>query len=290
MKNIPRKISFSFLTFKIDDSTLNIIEEITTLFNYLQLEPKKAKKIDLSENKFCFLDYCEFDSTNNAHKLVFKSATHSYRANLINKKTVEERINPKSIDEGEGLKTHLIIKYKSGDAIMLLEASQKGLNSKHVVYYLNYFISKYNANHKIKQLNYFNFALIPRDDFREVLESMSRVVTASIYVEKQILGSEALNYSERLGSAQEDIIISVKTKKNESIKNFAYDAFALLSGGKSKINKIKIEGKNSSKNDVIIDTDFIVRKEYVETQINEDTGEIYTPNMLIQMTELSNTL
>ncbi len=288
MKNAPRKIDFFYLSFR-DDLVLDIEQELSKVLNYLLSASKTARKIELSDDKFCFMESCDLDDVNDLHKVLFKSATHSYRAPLINRKTVEERENPKTIDEGEGKKTHLVIKYKNGDAIVLLENFQKGLSMKQVIQYLNSAIDFYNSKHKIQLIYRFDYSIIPRDDFAEVLESMSRVLCASIYVDKQVLGSNALNFSERTNAVQDDIIIEVKTKRHESIKAFSKDMVVMLGGGKSKIKKIRIKGKNEQNNDIMIETGMIIKKEYVETQMNEDTGEIITANMFSEMVELSKT-
>jgi len=290
MKNATKKIGFFFLSFKTNEPGISISTELSKVLNYCISLSKVKRKLDLSDDKFCIIESCEYDRANAIHKIVFKSATHSYRANLIDKKTVEERENPKKIDEGEGKKTHLVIKYKNGDAIVLLETSQKGLNMKQIVRYMNSYVRHYNASHKRDKLTYqFDFSIIPRDDFREVLDSMSRVLCASIYVDKQILGTAALGFSDRLNSVQEDIIIEVKTERQGSIKAFAFDAMTHLAGVKKTVRKIRIKGKNAANNDVTIDTEFIVKKEYVETLMNEETGEIFTPNMLSEMVELAKT-
>ncbi len=109
MKKTPRKIGFFFLSFKTNNQGTNIPDELYKVLDYAISLSRVKRKIDLTDDKFCLIESCEFDNANDIHKIVFKSATHSYRANLIDKKTVEERENPKKIDEGEGKKSHLVI-------------------------------------------------------------------------------------------------------------------------------------------------------------------------------------
>lgn len=128
--------------------------------------------------------------------------------------------------------------------------------------------------------------MIPRDDFKEVLDNMKRVICASIYIEKQILGSDTLNFSNMTDNIQEDIIIEVKSKRGESIKHAVYD-FLAKCGGNSKIKKIRAKGVLPNKSESVIDTSFILKKEYIEAQQNEDTGEINTSYMFSQLTKLA---
>jgi len=289
MKDIKRKVGFYYLSLVNNENSLPIDEELCRLIKFIEAQTKKVRKQDISDDKFCLLDSSDFTEDDSILSLLFKSANHSYRAPLLNKNTIEERENPKTLDEGERKKTHLIVKFKDGDAIVFLETFGGALSLKQISEYLNHFIRYYNETHKRnKLLFHFGFSLIPRDDFREVLDSMQRVVCASVYIEKQILGSSALKFSERTNSVQEDVVLEIKAKRTENIKNTVYDIFAKLIGGEA-IRKIKVTGKSSNNNDVVIDTDFIGKKEYVQAQQNEDTGEINSTYMFSQLIELSNT-
>jgi len=130
--------------------------------------------------------------------------------------------------------------------------------------------------------------MIPRDDFREVLDNMRRVMCASVYIEKRVLGNDALNFTEFTDTVQEDIILEVKSKRGESIKDTVYDFLAKLNGGRAFIQKIRVKGLLPNNNESIIDSSFIVKKEYVDAQQNEDTGEINTTYLFSQLLELSN--
>lgn len=292
MKNIKRKVGFFYLTFHRSadsESTNEIKDELFRVLNFITPKSRKFKKQDISDDRFCFLDSIEFHDETEVIKLLFKSAKHSYRAPLLNKNTVEERENPKTIEEGEQFKTHLLIKFVDGDALVFLESYKNGLTLKLVTEYFNEFILRYNGNHKREKIKgHFSFDAVPRDDFREVLDNMNRVVCASLYIEKQILGSDVLNYSNVTDNIQEDVIVEVKSKRGESIKHAIYDFLAKLNGGKTAIRKMRVKGVLPNNNESIIDTSFIIKKEYIDAQQNEDTGEISTQYLFAQLEELSN--
>lgn len=292
MKNIKRKVGFFYLTFHPSTdsvSTNEIKDELSRVLNFITSKSRKYKKQDITDERFCFLDSTESYSDSDIIKLLFKSAKHSYRAPLLNKNTVEERENPKTIEEGEQFKTHLLIKFINRDALVFLETYKNGLTLKLVTEYLNEFILRYNGNHKREKIKgYFSFDAVPRDDFREVLDNMNRVICASLYIEKQVLGSDTLNYSNMTDNIQEDIIIEVKSKRGESIKHTIYDFLAKFNGGKTAIRKMRVKGVLPNNNESIIDTSFIIKKEYVDAQQNEDTGEINTSYLFTQLEELSN--
>lgn len=192
------------------------------------------------------------------------------------------------MEEGEQIKTHLLVKFKNGDAIVFLETGRDILTMKNITDYLNLFISIFNNNHRRGKIEgTFRFDMIPRDDFREILDSMRRVTCASIYVQKQILGSDALNFSNTTHEAKEDIMIEIKAQRGLSLKTMMYDLLANFNGGQT-IQRIRATGKLSDNSEAIIDTSFIIKKEYIDAQRNEDTGEYNTDFMFSQLILLSN--
>ena len=284
-----RRIGF-FNLYCIDgENTLNVVEILTKTPRVISNQTNNLKKKDLSDDRICVLDSYNYNEEQGLIKVLFKSARHSYRAPLLNRNTIESRDNPKTKDEGEQVKTHLLIKFVEGDAIVFLETGHNILSMKIVTEYLNTFISIYNKSHKKECIDgLFQFNMIPRDDFSEVLESMQRVTCAELYIDKQILGSDALNFSDRIEHVRENIVISLKPEKKKSIKQFVYDVLSKASGEKSKIRRIRVKGKMSDASESIIDTDFIIKKEYIDAQRSEETGEYNTQYMFSQLELLSN--
>ena len=284
-----RRIGFFNLYCIEGEKTLNTVEILAKTLRFIANQTNKLKKKDLSDDRICFLDFYNYDEEKGLIKILFKSARHSYRAPLLNRNTIEARENPKTKDEGEQIKTHLLIKFVEGDAIVFLETGRNILSMKIITEYLNTFISIYNNNHKKEHIEgHFRFNMIPRDDFREVLENMQRVTFAEVFIDKQILGGDALNFSDRIEHVQEDIAISLKTVKKESIKQTIYDILSKITGGRTDIKRIRVKGKMSDSTESIIDTDFIVKKEYIEAQQSEETGEYNTQYMFSQLELLAN--
>jgi len=284
-----RRVGFFYLHFVDGENRLDIVENLIRILHFINGQTKKAKKLDISDDRICFLDNYEYDEGQNLLRILFKSARHSYRAPLINRNTAEARENPKTRDEGEQVKTHLLLKFVGGDAIVFLEMGKNILTLKTISGYLNTFVSVYNNSHRRERISgLFHFDVIPRDNFREVLDNMQRVVFAEIFIDKQILGGDALNFSNRLETVQENITIGLKTEKKESIKHVIYDVLAKMTGGRTDIRRVRVKGKMSDSSESIIDTDFIIKKEYVDAQQDEDTGEYNTQYMFSQLELLSN--
>ena len=285
-----RKIGFYFLSLRRRDFEFPIKDNLIQLLNYLQERTRLERKQDIGEDKIVFLDSCTQEGDDNLLKLLFKNAKHSYRAPLINKNTVEERENPKKIDEGEQMKTHALVKFKDGDAILFLETGGGMLSYHGLAEYLNRMLALYNGqftNDEGKILGHFCIDMIPRDDFREILNSMNRVSCATIFTDKRILGSEALNYSEPSEELKEEVVIELKAKRGKNIMQHIYDFLDRANGANSEIRRIRVKVKLPNNNEGIIDTGFIIKKEYVDAQQNEDTGEYNTAYMFSQLVSLS---
>ncbi|MBR0272766.1 MAG: hypothetical protein IJQ59_01570 [Bacteroidaceae bacterium] len=283
-----RKIGFYYLHYRNGDEVLGVESGLVRLLQYINAQSNRAKKQDISDDRICFLDIFEYNEDSCLLKMLFKSAKHSYRAPLLNRNTVEARENPKTMEEGEQIKTHLLIKFVNGDAIVFLETGRNVLTLKIITDYLNTFISIFNNAHRRDRIEgTFSFDMIPRDDFREVLDNMERVLCAEVFIDKQVLGSDALNFSDRIEHVQDNIILEIKTERRETIKHTIYDIFSRLTGGQSVIRRIRVKGKTSDTNESIIDTSFINKKEFIDAQQNEDTGEYNTAYMFSQLELLS---
>ena len=89
-------------------------------------------------------------------------------------------------------------------------------------------------------------------------------------------------------TVQEDIVISLKPEKKKSIKQVVDDILSKAIGVKSIIKRIRVKGKMSDSSESIIDTDFIVKKEYIDAQRSEETGEYNTQYMFSQLEQLAN--
>ncbi|MCD8401399.1 hypothetical protein G1K66_12410 [Tenacibaculum finnmarkense] len=278
MTRKKRKITFYYITTEEGENTKEVFNSVLTYIK--NLESLKKRK-NIVGNKFGFLYSIKSNENNDKHKLIFKSATNKYRPPLLNKETVIERESPKTIDEGETYKTHIVTKIINGDFILISEKYRDGLTIKQIIKYLNYFALNL-------ELPLFNFEIIAKDDFLEELDNLERVISAEVFVDKQLLGSDALNYSERTNSVKHDVVINVKAKNRESIRDFARDTFAKLNGAEQVINRIRITGKNYDNNIVMLNTNIIERQEWVNPEYNDVTGEIITSEIIRDMENVIN--
>lgn len=285
-----RKVGFYHIVLNTEQEDYQISHELDKILSFIGGQESITKKADLSAEKFCLLESCLYDSQTLVHRVVFKSAVHSYRAPLLDRELVTERDNPKLLQEGEIYKTHFVIKSNGDDVILVAEKFKGGLTVRQFIAYLNKFKQNFCEEDSVN-LNYcFSYETIAKDNIDEELEKLSRVMSADIYVDKQLLGGEALNFSQRLETVQESIIVEVRASRSQSIKETIKDVLAKFNGGERFVNKIKIKGRNSSNNEVTIDTEFIEKVEHVEAQLNSETGEVNSTYILRQMSDIANAL
>lgn len=282
------KIGFYYLTITNPSTLYNVSNELDRVLDYISNLDRKDRKFDLNANKFCLLD--SESRLADTRMLVFESARHSYSAPLMDRTDASKRKNPKKMIEGETMKTHTVVKFKDGDAITVSELSKSGLRVQQIVAYLNHFKTKWVEESKGRQLLYkFNYETIAKDNFQDELRKLRRVVSASLLINKKVLGSDALGFSERTSSVQDDIIIEVKSKRQHTIGPMVQDVVSkLITGTDSSITKVIILGKNEQNNDVKFDTSFIEKREYVEAHLDEGTGEVHSRTMFTEMIEILN--
>jgi|SRR5690606_203099 len=272
-----RKIGFYYLTLISGDTTIETALKQT--LNYIENLSKVDRNRTIKSPKFGFLDTINSNTQNTIHKIIFKSASHSFRPPLVHRDTIAERESPKSMEEGETQKTHLVTKAINGDVIILLEKHQAGLNMNQIKKYLNYFAMFLDVETQIR----FDFETIAKDNFLEEIDNLSRVVSADVYVDKQLLGSEVLNYSERTNTVKHEVVVSVKAKNRNTISDFARDVYAKFNSGENSIQRLRVVGRNNENNVVKINTDFIERQEYVKPTVNQVTGEIRSSDLFNEM-------
>ena len=211
---VKRKVGYYYLEFVQGEECLPTREPFIKVMRYCMRMVKNRRLFDLPNHKFCFLDECsESVRHENLFQIVFKSAKHSYRAPLLDKNTANERDNPKTLEEGELYKTHMVIKFQENDecGAVYIENAQNLLTMQQVVIYLNFILRKYNEEEDrgLQIEGCFKQSAMARSDFRQALDEMSRVSVATFIVDKSIVGSSALNYSNLTDEAQEDIQLTI---------------------------------------------------------------------------------
>lgn len=264
----------------IDDEIINLpFFEIDQVAGFIMKLTKTKRFYEMQNNKFCFLD--SLSIIKNVKEPIyisglFKSARNEFRPNLINKKNGSERRNPKEISEGDIEKTHFVIKtsLEDNEVFLFLESNYHGVSIQNIVNYFNHFTAQYLTENGQKKNYSLKYSIIPLNNFLTELEQLERTKVAEIYFDKKLLGSEALNFSNRTISIKKDLKLVVSAKLKESITEVAVDFYNVFSKNNSEISKVRIYGQDDENNEIVLDTSFMGRIEYINVEINKDTGEV----------------
>jgi hypothetical protein len=267
-----------------------IPDTINELIEYIKNHTKINRRYTINTDKFCLLESGTFNHEQNCYELLFKSARHSFSPPLINRRTVAERANPKEMDEGEIEKVHAILRTTKDDVILCIEKNKNGISINNFLSYLNYFLRKKLAEDNEEEEFHYSADIIAKDNFLTLLRSMSRVSVAEVYYDKSILGGHFLNLSDRSIGIRNSVVVSIKPVWGESAKELAIDAFNKYNGarGQNPIQKIRLEGKNEMNGDVVLNTDFIEKRDTIDVEYDQNTGETSTRDSFRKITALAN--
>lgn len=264
-------------------------ESIRDILEYIKKHTKVNRKYSLNTDKFCLIESATFNKSENLYEILFKSARHSFRPPLINRNTTVERENPKTIEEGEIEKVHVVLKFEEDDVTIYMEKNRDGATINNIIDYFNHFLRKYIKEHNPDADYHFKGEQILRENFLEILNSLKKVSVTDVYYDKKILGGEYLNLSNRTVNIKSSVIVSIQSTRGNSIKEAAVDAFNKFNGTKNNsINKIRIKGKNDLNGDVVLNTDFIEMRETVDIEFDLNTGEINSTSAFRHLKAISN--
>ncbi len=252
-----RGINFYFLTKKMHRQDLELPAlEIWSLINEIKQLDVIDKILDIKNDKFMYLDFSEKNTTDTV-SLFFTSAKNQFRADLIDRSTGKKRPNPKTDSEGEQQKTHVCLKISKTEVKVVIEKNGNGVSINQIIDYLN----KYNRQLYDGVDFSISYNHLIRKDILQKIKELSRVFLAELHVTKQILGDDMLGYSNRTTEIKHDIVLNIKPKRGENIKNAVIDFFNKLNSGLNPtISRLTVKGKDDHKNDVTLDTlDFIMK-------------------------------
>lgn len=269
----------------IEEEPFYLVKEV---LEFTSKQAKTKRFYDLKNNKFCFLDSLEIED--DFCSGFFKSARDQFRPNLVNKRTGAERKNPKEKSEGDIEKTHFVIKIDklNNEVYLFLEHNHAGISILNFINYLKNFSNQYTAKKGIESRFSITYQVIARNNFLTELEKLDRTKIAEVHVDKKILGNDFLEFSNRTISVQQDVLLKIKAERKEDIKNLAIDLFNKFSGSKDdSISKIRIYGTDENGNQTFIDTSFMGQIDYIPANLDNDTGEAITEDLLSQLIKIA---
>jgi hypothetical protein len=220
-------------------------------------------------------------------KIIIKSCKYNHSPDYMSSLDGSTRDSDKQLHEGEKELTHLCLKIGTLEAELILEERRSGVTINELVKYFNHCLKDY-LRSLGQPVNFrISFGIIPSDDFLTSLNGLSRVKVGEIYKHKRVLGSEAMGLLQREDlSMQDDIIVTMKAKKGESLGKRMFEQFyESLTGGESEITRIRIYGQDGNYNSIRLDSDMMKKLEYVRAEL-EENGTVNSRDVLDKMVEL----
>lgn len=290
-----RKIEYHELTkklWRVEENNIVSFSEVFDLLKFILKKSRKNRIHSLKNSKFCLLDSYsvgEYDDYVIVTGLM-KSANKNFTPNLINANTGEERQNTKTRQEGDVEKTHFAIRINNNgdkDSYLILEKNGNGVTVNQLVDYLGTFNVQWVSSKGEKRYYSIKYVIIVRDDYEEILKSMNRATIAEVYFDKSLVGTDALDFSNKTMSAKRDVVLTIRAEKDLSLKEMGFDLLQGVQSKKSKISKIRIFGKDDDKHDIMIDTEFLGKKTEINADLNPSTGEVITSTMYTELKKLA---
>ncbi|WP_439695081.1 hypothetical protein ACFGVS_18400 [Mucilaginibacter sp. AW1-7] len=257
--------------------------EMAEIVKYVLTLGKKEKQFEMKDDKFCLLQTAKTEKVANGTVITgfFKSARHTFRPNLLDRTTGDERPSPKRLSEGDIEKTHFAIKIIVDEVFLVVEINGNGVSSNQIVEYFSVFTKKYLTSKQLPKNFTVKFFKMGRPDFLAEIKSMKRIKLAKIYFDKKLLGSSCLAFSNRTSNLQRDLELTVKADKGNDISETAIDFYNSFTDSiKTSVSKVRIEGKDSNGTEVALDTSFMEKLDSVNVSVNVTTGEVESTEIL----------
>ena len=250
---------------------------------FILLDKMQAKKFNLNSSRFTYLNSVDISENGTKFQLIFNSATYSYRAKLIDSNTLNERDNPKTMDEGEKNSTHIIIKFSSNRLIVFIEQYKEALSINQLRSYLNFYSKGFDKQSPVL----FSYEQIFKDNFIEELKSLKRVTLGEIFIDKEMLGSSFMNLTDNTRTVQQEIVLNIKPKLKDTIVETIKDIFMNWDKGKNKVKEIRVTGTDESGHMVKFNTGFLAKNKYIDSKIDITTGEVITDEIFRLMNNVT---
>ncbi len=287
---ITRKIGYYTLRLALnqDRTAEREPEFLKSILAHISAKRPTSRRRDLDGERFYYLSDIETlpDSNGDIQTLVFKSASYGRLPRLLERETLAERDNPRDIMEGEMTRTHAVIRYFNEEAILLLEEFTGGITARRMSFYLDDFASDLHASQNGHKGYKVEETIIPKGDFLEELNKLKRVQAGTITISKRYLGGEHLNFSDRLLNVQDAINIDIKSERNTSILEPIKDFYKKFRHTDSKIERIRISGRNEENYPAKLDTEIIKKADHLTFETDILTKEVKTPEVLSGITQL----
>ncbi|MBY8961183.1 hypothetical protein KJK34_00300 [Flavobacterium sp. D11R37] len=237
----------------------------------------------ISKTKFTSIDYFEeidkkyCQGFNRVFFGMFSTGNHGSRRNLKDSKDNSKRDNPKRISEGEEQENYFLLCFNSpGNVELILQNAGRGVTSINIKNYFDKFFNRFLSEHGYdKEFILKEGTIVETTDI--MIDRLDRITKTKIFIDKSILSDE-LDISDRTVQAKADLIIDVRARRGQDIREFLEDLRQKVVY-KSKIDKVWIEGKDNNGNSSNFFIDQVQKSVFIDVEIDLNTAAIVMPEV-----------
>jgi hypothetical protein len=240
---------------------LNGLPEDERLFN----DAKNNKAVALSSIRDEVKQGMQF------FKLTFKSCKYNHSPDYMSSVDGSERPTDKQLHEGDRELTHMCMRIDANEAYTVFEERKNGVTMGGVISYFNRLLNRYFSQAGVSNDRILWASLVPPDDFLTALREADRISIADIFVEKKVLGSGYLDIMAVDASSQDDLVMTLKAKRSQSLpKRAIRTAFQAIATEGTEVTRIRLHGKDINKMNIVIDSLNQKKVEEVTVDLRED--------------------
>lgn len=284
-----RKIGYFGIDFECGDTRSFDVDLFKRLLTYIKGLSGQDRIIkDEKNNKAMDIESIEFGQRYGKEyaEIVFKSCKYNHSPKYMSSIDGSERDTDKKLTEGEKEITHMCMRFDKKEAFTLFEERRSGVTMQSVIVFLNRNLCQLLEIENDERDLLISCGRMPSDDFLTSLEHTSRIVTAELYTDRTLVGSECMGLMEPDDSIREDIVVTVKAKERGTlIKNSLKNLYNSFTSHGSKVNRIRLYTKDLGNKDMIIDTDSIRKIKEINVKLKDD-GVVDTKSIFSKMEEM----
>ena len=205
---------------------------------------------------------------------------YKYRPNLINIQQRTERPSPKTDDEGDKEKTHLLI-YNNTIAY------EQRRNGTAVSVFSQFLNQAWNQIGAAVDADIRTIVLkqVIDTDFLTKIRNANKVKNAKFIVNSSLVGSSFFNFNEDNG-VQDEVVLEIKAKRRHSIDKTSFiDKLERVLAEGETIKKVTVDIYDEDDNHRIINTEEFSKQITINVRKNE-YGEIDSEDIFMKLREL----
>ena len=274
MSTRRRKLGYYSIDFLSGDVHSFDARQLTSFIKYIESLPECDKLFDDDKNSKAVLLSSIRDEVKQGmqfFKLTFKSCKYNHSPDYMSSVDGSERATDKKLYEGEKELTHMCMRIDHGEAYTVFEERRNGVTMGGVITYFNRLLSRFCRQERISDNKILWASLVPSADFLSALNGAQRISVANVFVEKKVLGSEYLNIMDVDANSQDELIITMRSKRSKSLPKHALKkAFLAIATEGTEVTRVRLYGKDINRMNILIDSLNQKKVEEIDVELKDD--------------------